>query len=121
MAMGEFYRGEDSFAKAGERKNRAVYSFEYDDKYIYSGFLSQYGIDLCTADLHWYKFKALFSAFGDDVTFVKIMQYRSMDLGKIKDKEQKKFYRKMKRLYALPDNRTDDEKEKDIIAGLEML
>ena len=35
-----------------------------------------------------------------------------------KRKEQKDFYRKMKQLYALPDNRTEEEKEQDFISSL---
>ena len=41
------------------------------------------------------------------------MGYRSIDLSKIKDKEQKAYYRKLKRDFALPDNRTEEEKERD--------
>ena len=33
---------------------------------------------------------------------------------KIKDKETKKFYREMKRLYKLKDKRTDEEKEQEL-------
>ena len=35
------------------------------------------------------------------------------ELNTIKDNEMKKFYKKMKRLYALPDMRTEEEKEYD--------
>ena len=36
-----------------------------------------------------------------------------MDLSKIKDKDMKKQYRKLKTLYALPDMRSEEEKEND--------
>jgi len=42
------------------------------------------------------------------------------DTAKIKDKEQRRFYESMKRLYSLPDRRTDDEKEADLVEGLGM-
>ena len=95
-----------------------VYSYEYDAGSIYAAFLSQYGIDLVEIPfLHWWKFKALFHALDENLEFMKIMRYRAVDITKV-PKEQKDFYRKMKQLYALPDNRTEEEKEQDFISSL---
>ena len=95
-----------------------VYSYEYDAGSIYAAFLSQYGIDLVEISfLHWWKFKALFHALDENLEFMKIMRYRAVDITKI-PKEQKDFYRKMKQIYALPDNRTEEEKEQDFISSL---
>ncbi len=93
---------------------KKFYDFDFDSDLIYSAFLQQYKIDLCTADLHWHQFKSLFDGLTDNTQFVKVLQYRNIDLSKIKDKEQKKFYAQMKELYRLPDNRTEEEKEKDL-------
>ena len=41
------------------------------------------------------------------------MGYRAIDLSKIKDKEERKRYRKLKQIYALPDMRTQEQKEED--------
>ena len=41
------------------------------------------------------------------------MGYRAIDVGKIKDKEEKKRYKKLQREWALPDDRTEEEKERD--------
>lgn len=111
--MAEFYRGTQKQC-GGTGGKKAIYSFEHDSEYILSSFMYDYNIDLTAVNMHWYKFKALFSSLSDDTMFVKIMQYRSVDLGKIKDKEQKRFYRRMKRVYALPDGRTEEEKERDM-------
>ena len=108
-------------SKQGEQKSKRVYDFDFDSDSIYSAFLQQYKIDLCTAELHWCQFKALLDNLSEETQFVKILQYRSVDLSQIKDKEQKKFYTKMKKLHALPDNRTEKQKEDDFnstIAGL---
>ena len=95
-----------------------VYSYEYDAGSIYAAFLSQYGMDLVEIPfLHWWKFKALFHALDENLEFMKIMRYRAVDITKV-PKEQKDFYRKMKQLYALPDNRTEEEKEQDFISSL---
>lgn len=88
-----------------------IYSFENDDSYIYSAFFTQYGIDLQDIEyLHWWKFKALFKSLTDENEFVKIMGYRSMDISKIKDKDQKAYYQKMKKIHQLPISKTDKEK-----------
>lgn len=95
-------------------KNKQIYSYEFDAEYIYSAFMEQYNIDLNNIEyLHWWKFKALFSGLSENVLFTKIMGYRAMNLSKIKDKEMKKHYKKMQKLYALPDMRSEEEKEND--------
>lgn len=110
-----FYRcGKDIASQKGNGKGKSVtqiYSFNYDDDYIYAAFLDQYGVDLQDIEyLHWWKFKAMFKALKEDNEIVKIMGYRSMDLSNVKDKEQKAYYKKMKELYKIPVSR--DEKEK---------
>lgn len=111
-----FYRcgkSETETKNKGIVKITQVYSYEYDDDYIYSSFLDQYGVDLQDIEyLHWWKFKAMFKALKEDNEIVKIMGYRAMDLGKIKDKEQKAYYKKMKDLYKIPTNISKDENEK---------
>lgn len=102
-------------------KSSDIYSFKYDDEYIYSAFLDQYGVDLQDVDyLHWWKFKAMFKSLKSDNKIVEIMGYRSMDLNPIKDNGQKAFYKKMKDLYKLPEiiNRDEFEKQKAIEEAL---
>lgn len=101
--------------KSDEKSTRNnIYSFEYDAELIYSAFLSQYGIDLNEIEyLHWWKFKSLFEGLNEENKICKYMQYRSIDLNKLKTKEEKDKYRKLKQLCALPDERTEEEKEKD--------
>lgn len=100
--------------KTSSKKNNYIYSYEYDADYIYSAFMQQYNIDLTEIEyLHWWKFRALFEGLNKDTKIVEIMGYRAMDLSKIKDKKEKKFYKNMKELYALPDMRTTLQKEQD--------
>ena len=101
-----------------QNKKKQIYSFEYDADYIYSAFLEQYGIDLNEVKMHWWKFRALFNGLNENTMFSKITGYRSMNTESIKDKEQKKYYEDMKRVYALPDNRTIEEKESDFANAL---
>jgi hypothetical protein len=118
-----FYRcGKNTSKSKGNGKGKSItqiYSFDYDDDYIYSAFLDQYGVDLQDIDyLHWWKFKAMFKALKDDNEIVKIMGYRSTDLSKIKDKEQKAYYKKMKELYKIPISKDEEDKLKEIEEAL---
>lgn len=99
---------------AGEGgRTKEIYSFEHDDEYIYAAFLEQYGIDLNTDDLHWWKFRALFRSLKEDCLMSKIMMYRAIDITSDMSKAEQKFYRSMKALYSLPDLRTQEEKEEE--------
>lgn len=96
-----------------------IYSFEYDDDYIYAAFMDQYGIDLQDIKyLHWWKFKAMFKSLKEDTEIVKIMRYRSMDLSKIKDKNEKAYYKKMQGLYKIPISKDEQEKLEEIERAL---
>ena len=105
-----------------KQRQKRIYSFDEDADYIYAAFLTQYGIDLQQVEyLHWWKFIALFKSLADEHKIMKIMEYRSVDLNQIKDKDRRAFYRKMKALYKLPDNRTEEEKHEDMINSLSSL
>lgn len=96
-------------------KKEQIYSYEFDAEYIYPAFFNQYnGLDLNEIKyLHWWKFKAMFESLKEDNQIVKIMGYRAIDLSKIKDKETKERYKKLKKAYKLPDMRTEEEKQCD--------
>ena len=96
-----------------KNENKQIYSYEFDDNYIYSAFLQQYNFDLQDNDLHWWKFKAMFDGLNKDTKIVEIMGYRAIDLRTIKDKEERKRIKKLKQLYSLPDMRTREQKEAD--------
>ena len=100
--------------KRQNKKNKNIYSYEYDADLIYTAFLDQYRLDLNEVEeLHWFKFKAMFDGLKSDNRIVEIMSYRAIDIGKIKDKEEKKKYKRLQQEWALPDNRTEEEKERD--------
>lgn len=106
--------GKEKKASQGNEKSKQIYSYEFDDELIYSAFKDQYNIDLNSIPyLHWWKFKAMFESLKNDNRIVEIMGYRAIDLSKIKDKEEKKRYKKLQKLYELPDMRTQEEKEAD--------
>ena len=117
-----FYRCGKDIVKSNNKSHGEsvkIYDYEYDDDYIYSAFLSQYNIDLQDIKhLHWWKFKAMFKSLNEDNKIVKIMQYRSIDLSEIKDKEQNAYYHKMKKLYEIPRSTGEVEKIRAIEEAL---
>lgn len=114
--------------KAGESGGghpRKAYDFEQDADLVFAAFYGQYHIDLAEANgLHWWKFRALFRGLSPECELVKAMGYRTADL-KGMGKAQKKLYEKMRKLYALKNQRSvestlglsqRDERMKDYIA-----
>lgn len=108
--------------KGSGRRNQRIFSYSEDAEYIYAAFLEQYGIDLCTSrNLHWWRFSALFKGLNENVRLMKIISYRSIDSGSVSDSAKRTFYSKMKKLYALPDNRSEEQKEMDMAQELSEL
>lgn len=96
--------------KKKPRKNRRIYSFEYDSEYIYAAFLQAYGIDLADVKMHWFKFKALFAALPDECLMSKIMGWRALEITKDMPEASRKRYAELKEAYRLPLSQTEEEK-----------
>ena len=95
--------------------SRRIYDFDVDAPLIYAAFLAQYHIDLQDIEgLHWWKFTALFAGLSEEHEISKIMGYRSIELATIKNKAERDRYTKLQAKYALPDNRSVEDKERMI-------
>ncbi len=105
---------------SGERP-APVYDLKKDFEYIRAGFLSEFGIDLVECDMHWWQFRRLLSCLGENCRFSQIVAYRRTDTSRIKNRELRSFYERMKKRYRLPDIRTPEEKEADMTRKLENL
>ena len=86
-----------------------VLNWKIDAPFIIGDFLRYYGIDLLTAEMHWWRFRILFSALPDDSQMMKRIGYRSVDIGQIKSESERKRIMKMKQLYALPFELDEDD------------
>lgn len=85
------------------RPSKPDFSFSFDAPLIYAAFLDQYGIDLVDIKfLHWWSFRSLLTGLRPEHRFCEVRRCRAIDISKVKDKEQQKYYREMKKLYALP-------------------
>ena len=97
-----FYRCGKKLQKSSHTSEKEIFSYDYDDGYIFSAFLEQYHIDLEQTKLHWWKFHALMLSLSDSTEVVKIMGYRSIEINSKMTAAQKAFYQKMKKQYKLP-------------------
>jgi len=118
-----FYRcGADDYGQSepdGESSGKdPPFSYDYDSGYIYSAFVEAYNIDLTEKRLHWWQFRALFLALPENVQFSKIIGYRTMEIPAKMSKSKKRFYQRMKKLYAIPEPPDRVRLEKDLEAIL---
>lgn len=92
--------------KGSSGNKRPIYSYDLDDKYIFSAFWHDYKVDLTKDKIHWWKFKAFELGLNDGNMYEKIKSYRSYE-GKDKEmKELKKYWQ-----LPLPKNVTDEADE----------
>ena len=94
-------------------KREEIYSFNYDDEYIYSAFYEKYRIDLSKSYVHWWKFQALLKGLGE-CEFTKIKGYRAYN-GKDKDMLEIKEYWTL----PLPNWEEEEKRKASIIEQLE--
>lgn len=108
-----FYSGgkeEQGQKSVGGKKANQIYSYDYDDDYIYAAFLDQYGVDLQEVSMHWWKFRAMFRGLKEDNEIVKIMGYRAMEIDNKLSKEQQRFYKQMQERYKIPLAKSEQDK-----------
>lgn len=99
LAISDFYR----CGEAVERENvpaAPAYSFHTDADAIIAAFQREYGIDLTTARLHWWRFSALLRGLLTH-SFSERVQYRICNPNEIKGKDLQARYRKLHEQYAL--------------------
>lgn len=87
----------------GEGENGGIkrwYDFSQDADALMASFQQAYHIDLDTVRIHWWKFRRLMFGLPVDTPFMQRVHYRTADITKLA-KEERKRYRKMKRVYAL--------------------
>jgi len=100
-------------AVAGDSER--AFDFSSDSGYIYSAFLTQYGIDLLAAPyMHWHVFCALLEGLEETRRIKKIISFRLCRPEDAENHEKRKYLKKMKEIYALADIRSDKEKDEEV-------
>lgn len=108
--MGCFYA--DGIAPDREEKEggsdsgkKTCFDFEEDSAYFKAAFLSEYGIDLEAAELHWFTFCELFRGLPDECRLKRIMAIRNENLSEIKSKSERAHIAKLQKIFALKKHR----------------
>jgi hypothetical protein len=91
-----------------------LYDFTEDAIAIFSSFYQTYRIDLSCADLHWWKFLALFYALPEDTEMGRRIYMRSRDLSKLTGEELRRA-RELKERYKLGGTIPPTESNEDFI------
>lgn len=106
----------DEEKELGEVKDRPrttpTYDYCHDANLFFSAFLQQYNINLQTDKLHWWEFQALFEGLAE-CKLIEVMNIRGIKITNDMNPSEKSYYRRMKEIYTLPDNRTTEEIEQD--------
>lgn len=103
-AIFAFYRCGKEPGKQGTKQVPA-YDFFTDGDNIVADFQREYGIDLTTEKMHWWRFSALLGGLLSH-SFTEKVQYRNCDLNEIESKRMRGRYRKLQQEYALaPDGK----------------
>jgi len=115
------------FLNAGDEAGQDVdgkprlYSFDKDARLIYSAFSQTHGVDLQTADMHWWRFIALFMDLGADTAFNSMVNLRKRyHEGKLTD-EEKKLVARLGNDFLLEQEESYEPLDPDEIAFIELL
>lgn len=92
-----------------------LYSFEKDANLVFAAFRATHGINLETAEMHWWSFLALFMDLGADTTFCNLIGLRKRVKNGTASKEEQAAAREMGDMFDLPepDTRTPDERDQE--------
>ena len=97
----------------GSEGGEKVVDYIIDADYIYAAFLEQYGIDLISSDMHWYRFLALFKGLHD-TKLNEIIGYRLYEHTSGKKDDYVRQMEKLRSAWELPmesDENDDDLKD----------
>lgn len=115
----DFIAGDQPKRDAGSAERKQTFSYEKDAPFIASDFLRFYRIDLASCRyLHWWKFQMLLEGLPDDSGTKTRIGYRSINTGKIKDREERERIRRIQRRISLEDVEADEYRIGELFGGL---
>jgi hypothetical protein len=95
--------GKDSGEDGEPASPLRLYSFDKDAGLIFSAFRQTHNIDLETAELHWWKFLALFMDLGSETTFCQLIGLRKRVKTGTASKEERAAAREMGEAFNIPE------------------
>lgn len=88
--------------------------YDIDQWRIYSAFRSQYGIDLNTAELHFWEFMALLTTL-EECAYTRVIDIRRRKIEAKMDKKEKQALKEAKKVYALEQPEKAESQEEKIM------
>lgn len=112
------------YLQCGEEPNRhrsfkKDMDFEQDEKFIISSFMYDYGIDLESTDMHWWRFIDLLNGLSSECILSRVRDIRTMDLSMYKDAKTKERILKARAQVALKSKHVETEEEKEHLSKFE--
>lgn len=103
---------------SGSSNEEPDMDFIEDMDYIEASFMSDYGIDLLSEEMHWWKFMKLMnglsnSEMGNCCVLNRVRNLRSFDTKDIKDQKEKERIEKAKKDVALKKNKKENKITKE--------
>lgn len=104
---GKYLRcGEEETPPTGEKDM----DFKADEKYITASFMSDYGIDLSNANMHFWQYITLIQGLTEKSVLSRVREIRTYDLSELKDPKSRAKMVKAKEAVALPTRLSKQEK-----------
>lgn len=86
-----------------------LFDFAADSELIFASFLAEYGIDLTTEHMHWYKFMALLKSLSPDSPLMRTVRLRQTDTSEIEDDKLRRQIRRAKNAVRIKEKERKDE------------
>ena len=86
-----------------------IFDFAADSELIFASFLAEYGIDLTTEHMHWFKFMALLKSLSPDSPLMRTVRLRQTDTSEIEDDRLRRQIRRAKNAVRIKEKERNDE------------
>ena len=86
-----------------------LFDFAADSELIFASFMAEYGIDLTTEHMHWFKFMALLKSLSPDSPLMRTIRLRQTDTSEIEDDKLRRQIRRAKNAVRIKEKERNDE------------
>lgn len=86
-----------------------IFDFAADSELIFASFLAEYGIDLTSEHMHWFKFMALLKSLSPDSPLMRTIRLRQTDTSEIEDDKLRRQIRRAKNAVRIKEKERNDE------------
>ncbi len=116
--LGKLLKLLSKYLQCGEEPNRHKslikdMDFKQDEKFIISSFMYDYGIDLESSDMHWWRFIDLLNGLSSECILSRVRDIRTMDLSVYKDAKTKERILKARAQVALKSKHVETQEERE--------